>query len=420
MTRPERTGSRRFRSPSLSTLLIALPLFMAGAACSGDGGEGGPAADGGEAGSAVALTLDGSYAEPFSYLSSVREMPDGTVMAADPLGQVLLRLDMNAQSADTLGRVGEGPEEYEQPDQVYPLPGDSTLLVDLGNGRLTTLDPEGRFVDGMPIAQQTDSEGGGMMGMTVLMPRALDGRGRIYFSSTRGMDADPPDSTYVVRFDRATQALDTVAALWVPELQVERSGNNIRISNVQLQGQDDWAVGPDGSIAVVHRNGYSVAWIHPDGRVTQGPTPPFDEISPSQADKDAIVDERAATGLAVMMTAGGEGGMSMAMRRGGTPRFAGADDMPEQEWAEVFPPFREGASAVSPAGELWVERWGHTTDPRLFDVFDGQGVRIATVELPAGSRIIGFGDAGGARDVVYVTRMDEVGLWWLERYRIDR
>ena len=74
------------------------------------------------------------YEEAFSVVSTVRELADGGVLVADALGQVLVHLDMDAGTADTLGSVGEGPDEYRQPDAVWPLPGGRTLLVDLGNG----------------------------------------------------------------------------------------------------------------------------------------------------------------------------------------------------------------------------------------------------------------------------------------------
>ena len=75
-------------------------------------------------------------------VQTVRELPDGRVLVADPLGQVLVAIDMGAGTADTIGRRGAGPGEYDQPDAVSPLSGDSTLLVDLGNGRRSILGPD--------------------------------------------------------------------------------------------------------------------------------------------------------------------------------------------------------------------------------------------------------------------------------------
>lgn len=404
---PSRQGRRMIWLP----LALLLPV----SACSG--GEGGDRGKGSRtegAGTRLVLQLDATYPEPFSFLSGVRAMPDGTLLAADPLGQVLLRLDMESATADTLGRVGEGPEEYEQPDRVFPLPADSTLLVDLGNNRLTTLDPRGRFVESMPLTSPSDD---GMP--TVLLPRFLDAQGHLYFTGTRGMDADPPDSTYVLRYDRATATLDTVAPLWVPELQVERTGGRVRLVNTMLQGEDDWAVAPHGGVAVVRANGYSVDWYRPDGTVVRGPAVPHETLSPTRADKEAVLEEMTSQGLSMFMTRSSDGGTSMRMSRGGT---MGRSELSVEDfqWAETLPPFRNDRTLVSPEAEVWVQRMGHASDSTEFHVFDEQGRRTGTARLAPRRRIIGFGRNGEGQDVAYVTRTDEVGLTWLERYRILR
>ncbi len=399
--------------PTRCMIWLPLVLLLPVSACSGgEGGEGGRGeqAEGPE--NRLVLEHDATYPEPFSFLSGVRPMPDGTLMAADPLGQVLLRLDMEAGTADTLGRVGEGPEEYEQPDRVFPLPGDSTLLVDLGNNRLTTLDPHGRFVESKPLTSPSDQ---GMP--TVLLPRFLDARGHLYFTATRGMDAEPPDSTYVVRYDRATATLDTVAPLWVPELQVERSGGRVRLVNTMLQGEDDWGVAPDGGVAVVRANGYSVDWYRPDGTVVRGPAVPYQTLSPTRADKEAVLEEMTSQGLSMFMTRSSDGGTSMRMSRGGT--MGGSElSVEDFQWAETLPPFRSNRALVSPEGRVWVQRMGHASDSTEFHVFDEQGHWTGTARLAPETRLIGFGRNADGQDMAYVTRTDEVGLTWLERYRV--
>lgn len=90
------------------------------------------------------------------------------------------------------------------------------------------------------------------------------------------------------------------------------------------------------------------------------------------------------------------------------------------QWADVFPPFRPDRSLVSERGEVWVQRWLPVDEPEAMDVFDSEGTRVGTVALPSGSRIIGFGHGPGGDEVAYLTHTDEVGLVWLERYRVVR
>jgi hypothetical protein len=88
---------------------------------------------------------EATFPEGFSRLSGMRELADGRVMVADGLGQVLVIADLASGAADTIGAEGQGPDEYREPDGLFVLPGDSTLLVDLGNGRLTAIAPDGSF-----------------------------------------------------------------------------------------------------------------------------------------------------------------------------------------------------------------------------------------------------------------------------------
>lgn len=148
----------------------------------------------------AALHLEVTYPEPFSYVSSVRELSDGTILVADPISQVLLRIDLDAGTTDTLGRQGAGPQEYQEPDQVFPLPADSTLLVDLGNGRLTVIDPEGNFVGWTPMTTNSESA---PMGVRTVHPRFLDAAGNVYVTGPYDPEG-PPDSTVIHRIDRVS------------------------------------------------------------------------------------------------------------------------------------------------------------------------------------------------------------------------
>jgi hypothetical protein len=288
--------------------LALLLLVGAGVACSG-GESGGSRAS---AGTVATLEMDAAHPEPFSFLASVRELPGGVLLAADPLSQVVLRVDLNAGSADTLGRVGGGPGEYRQPDQVFPLPEDSTLLVDLGKGRFVVIAPDVSFLDGQSLA--VPREDGPPL---FILPRAVDERGRLYFTAGSAMGQGPPDSLAVVRYDRATTGMDTVARLWRPEARVQRSGGNVRMTGIMMEARDDWAVGPDGRVAVLRANGYSVDWHLPDGIVATGPQNPFEALPISQADKDAYLEETRSGGLMVMMTSSSSGESSTRMSRGG-------------------------------------------------------------------------------------------------------
>ncbi|MFC1659842.1 hypothetical protein ACFL3S_00065 [Gemmatimonadota bacterium] len=396
----------RNRMYAFLALLVVSPL------CASCGGGSDPGAGGAED---VFATLEraAAYPEPFSFLNGVREMPDGTLLAADPLSQVLLRLDLGASTADTLGQVGGGPDEYRQPDQVFPLPADSTLLVDLGKALLTVIGPDGVFHEGMQMARPAENGR-----LTVIMPRFVDEQGGLYFTGSRGMGQGPPDSTALLRFDRALDQLDTVATLWVPELQVTRSGGNVSVVPRMMEPRDEWAVGMDGSLVVVRASDYSVEWYHPDGQVVVGPPNAFETFSIGDSDKEAFLEDMTSGGITMMMTASQGGATSMQMSRGGGMGGGDGPSPADFEWAEVFPPFQPNRTLVSPDGHAWVQSWLPLGEQPRMEVFDHQGARAGHVEMPLSSRILGFGNTPDGGEVAYIVRTDDVGLRWLEQYRV--
>jgi len=383
-------------------LRILLTFFCLALMTSCGGGEAGkPTGDE----RLATLQLDATFPEGFGYLSGIRLLSDGRILAADPNSQVLLRLDLDAGTADTLGGHGKGPQEYEGPDQVFPLPGDSTLLVDLGNGRLTVVGPEGTFVDWTPMSNRNELAPGGIR---TVRPQFVDMAGNIYVTAPYWLEG-PPDSTAIHRVDRASGVETSVAWEWHPE-RVRRPRGAKR---PMLVLSDDWAVGADGRVAVVRSNGYSVDWYLPDGRVTQGAPYDVETFPVGPAEMEAQV-ERFAADATYTFAMVGEGGIQSQQTSRGLPPGT-TQEVDDFEWPEMLPVFWQGRTLVSPWGEAWVQRHMPAGGPGRIEVFDKQGIRLGYVELSPGSKVLGFGAGADAESIAYVAREDNMGLIWLER-----
>ncbi len=361
-------------------------------------------------------TPDATHREAFSSIGGIRELPDGRVLIADPLGQALVALDMATGRVDTLGRVGPGPGEYRQPDALFSLPGDSTLLLDLGNGRLTVLGPDLAFGETMPMVSGRPGPG---MGMSILIPRGSDSEGRLYFQPMGGMRPGRalPDSAPVARFDRSTKTTDTVAMVKLEERKTESSGGArnqaVRMRPTPMSPQDGWAVGWDGRVAVARAAPYRVDWVDTDGRTVQGPAIEYRPERVRQDDKAAWIERANSGGLNVRMQM--QNGQARAsFSRGGGGSDDPFDQIDEYEWPDVMPAFQASGLRISPEGHAWIERYGSAGSPPVYDVFDQQGERIGTVTLPEGRRVAGFG-----RGTVYLSFGDEFDLQYLERYRLS-
>lgn len=352
--------------------------------------------------------------ESYGLIQTVRELRDGRVVWADPLGQALVVGDLDHATADTLGRIGQGPAEYRQPDAVWPLPGDSTLLVDLGNGRLTVLDSGLSFGAAAPIGQGRPGPG-----MILALPRATDADGFLYVAgraAPRPGGGELPDSAPVLRLDRADWSVDTVAMVRTERVVVSTSGaagaQRVSLSLVPLSGADGWTVDPGGRVGIARVEDYHFEWIGPDGTVTAGSPVEVEPVRIAQAEKEEWARDgaRSGGGLSVSMSMDG-GGAQMAFRRGGgRPGEAGLD---QYEWPERKPPFYNEGLRVDGQGRAWVRRHVEAGEPPLYDVFGPDAAHLGSVRLPADRRLVGFG-AGR----LYAVYMDEFDLNTLERYAL--
>jgi hypothetical protein len=354
------------------------------------------------------------FPEDFGSIQTVRELRDGRLLVADPLGGELYLVDMDAGKRTVVGSKGQGPQEYMQPDAVWPLPGDSTLMVDLGNARLVTLAPDLSFRDTRPIAQGGFEPG---RPLVLAIPQGVDGAGNIYFRSLgRGLaGGEPPDSGTILKLPRAGGPAASVATFKLQGQKITRSGGadnqNVSMEPLPLTPEDAWGVAPDGSLVIARSGDYHLEWIAPDGKARRGPAVPFDAVRVGSADKEEFITESGRTGgIGVRITVE-DGRPSVSMQRGGPGGERREAD--RFTWPERKPAFVGGRVSVDAQGRAWVRVHVRAGAAAAYDVFDRTGNRVGTVTLDPGKRIVGF----GARSV-YVVSFDAYDLTYLERYAI--
>ncbi len=359
---------------------------------------------------------DATFSESFSTVRGLLELDDGKLLISDGLGQALMLVDLDAGTADTIGRVGGGPQEYRAPDGLWPLPGGSILLVDLGNGRLSVMNSAFEVGQTYPIMGASTRPGFG--GTLIRIPRGVDGTGKLYLQASGGMGPDGQlrDSATVVRWDPATDQVDTVAMVKEQDRELSTSGSpnnrNVSVSTIPLSPRDGWAASTDGRVALVRAGDYSVQWMHPDGTITQGPSNRYDPVRVGQAEKEAWVDQLGRNGLAISMMI--QNGQRRASFSRGGPSSRGQSGVDSYSWPDAMPAFDASGIRIDPNGILWVQRSGKVDAEVLFDLFDEQGNMVKQVTLPPGREIVGFG-----KGVVYTATADEFDLMWLERFRVE-
>lgn len=365
---------------------------------------------------------DIEYAEPFTLITGIRELRDGRVIAADAREKTVQLIDLKTGTAAKIGREGSGPGEFALPMRLLGLPGDTSAVYDPLNRRYLLIGPDGK----VGAFASYEAQEGTPARVRISIPRFIDARGRLYsvgpsFNINPTGPTSSADSAPILRLDRTTKKTDTVAFIRIPPVTVTTSGGgggqNVSVragGGNPFAATDDWAVLPDGRVAVLRVKDYHVDWYAPNGQRTSGPAIAFDKIKVTDEDKKQY-RERSASGAAgtaiVMSQRVGPGGASSSASVGAPTNV----QLPEPtDWPDVKPPFTANAAIGAPNGQVWVLRTRSAKDKiPTYDVFDASGKVVSRVALPADTRLIGFGNG-----TVYLARSDEDDLQYLQRYRM--
>jgi hypothetical protein len=341
----------------------------------------------------------------FSLIRGLRELPDGRVLVSDWIEEVVAVADFRSGSVRPLGRKGSGPLEYRLPGTLLALPGDSTLLLDEGNGRFAVIAPDLRIAR----SYANNRPGAGHS----IYPRAVDRQGRIYFTIPRWADRTPPggDSASVARWtpdgDRIERLVTVLGS--APRKNSRVPGH----PNIMFSPQDAWQADADGRIVVVRSDRYRIESHAPDGRVTGGPATPHTPLRTTRRDRTDFV-ARFLNSSAI--SGRGEGASGLAQLPAAMKSREAIERMVEtQDVAPVRPAFTDRGPSLAPDGLLWVERSVPSGAAPLYDRFDRNGLRRAPVTLPAGRRLIALGARG-----IYAAAVDADGIETLERYAVPR
>ncbi len=347
---------------------------------------------------------EAEFAESFDQILSLRELPGGRVLVTDLGPRTVVLANFTSGTVTTVGRNGQGPGEYQQPGDLIPARGDTTLVVDRASRRFLLIRPDGTMGTTVPFPEE-------LLGFPE--PRGMDSQGRVYFQSSAFGDPgaemqELPESVAVVRWQRGSARLDTVATVKIPSLKMQVSGSaNARAVMMRPQPyapQDEWRVASDGRVGVGRVGDYHVEWLGV-GTPVVGPAVPYQPVKVNAADRDAFLSGMRNTRNRITVNVGGGG-----RDRDVTPPVVEEEDF---DWPVVKPPFVGRASFMAPEGQLWLQRSNSIQDSTaVYDVFDTAGRQAAQVTLPRGRRLVGLGQG-----TLYATRTDTDGLQWLERYR---
>jgi hypothetical protein len=246
--------------------------------------------------------------EPFGAITSVRALADGRVLVNDGTRRRLLLMD---SALTTLGVVLDSLTEVEnaygtRSGALIPYRGDSTLFVDAATYAMLVIDPAGKIarVRSVPRAQDVNwyANPSGSTGLP-----GIDARGRLVYRIPAQPARptvppppnvpyipSPPDSAFVVGIHLDTRKVDTLAAVRttrvVTTVRQTSDGINVFQTANPLPLLDDWAVLPDGTLALVRGRDYRIEWLDSAGTVTSSEKLPFPWVRLTDEDKTRFID----------------------------------------------------------------------------------------------------------------------------------
>jgi hypothetical protein len=335
--------------------------------------------------------------EGFSGVSSVAELSDDLVLVTDFKDGEVFRVRWANGEQEPAARRGRGPLEYAQPGGIYPMRNGESWLIDQTQRRYLVFSAAGRPVRTAPFAAPS---GGGMM-VSSSDPHRLDGRGREIERERPGR-AGPTEFAALTR--RAGERVDTIAQLKNPEV-VANAATGMRVMmTVRFSPSDGFAITSEGDIAVVRADGYRVEWLLENGRRVAGQNVAYTPLPVTAADREAAEAARASIAIpgGVRITHTDQNGQ----QRESDPRSL----LPEVKLAEQKPAFDANRLYTDREHRLWVGRYTAHGAAEVYDIFDRSGVRVDRVSLPAGFKLVGFGERK-----IYVVREDGDGLQWMGR-----
>lgn len=359
------------------------------------------------------------HSEPFSSIGSLRELSDGRVLVTDIIEERILVLDLRRGRATSIGRIGSGPVEFSRPGPLLPAGGDTTWMLDSDNARLVRIHPDGTLGQSFSLLARegpfrTDESG---TRVTVDRPRSsihpqyIDPLGRMFEEKRVGVsqrsDRITRDSAAILRWDLTSGVADTLAWLYTASsfaTATARPPGRVAVFttsvHVPFNSRDAWAMGRDGSIAIVRAGEYHVEWITPDLRLIVGEPIPYERIRITESDREEAIGRTVAAAARAaerMPVDAAAPDLAPAMRR--------------MEWPGYKPPFT-GDPHVDPANRVWIPLTpSRVGDPVTYDVVDRTGRRVERVRMPPSTIIIGFGATS-----IYTRRLDDFDLQYLQRY----
>lgn len=328
----------------------------------------------------------GDEGEGFFGVTDLDVLVGNRIVVLDRDAKRVVVFDEDGGFLAQFGREGSGPGEFQWPMDLAPRPGGGVAVFDMMNRRLERFD-EALAPEAPDAMQGINYYGGGIgyAGSWMILPTVDYSvpapRPQVLLAITEA------DTVEVVQWTRETGGVITLESC------------GMQLSGIEpiFAPRTHWASAPGERLVVVMTNGYEVDVYGQPGYVLERRIRrEFPVIHATEPMARATIGDAMR-----VVAAGGE-------------RVCDAEEVVEKRgFAPEVPPIAE--LAVSPAGEIYLQRWAPDGEGRSIDVLSLDGEYLGT--LAPG---FPFPDAFLGEDRIVVEERDELDLSSVVVYRIGK
>ena len=315
----------------------------------------------------------------FDGIDDVTRRPDSTIIVADASASLRF-FDKHGQFLHAVGRRGAGPGEYRVISMMRHIHGDSLLIWDFGNLRVTVLAPDGKYERSMRSPGTLES----FFARDVFADGTLLGQHDEGFTQENSVTGVRQDTSAVVRAAPGSDLMDTLALVTTASSYVS-GGEHFLVRSIPYAAEIA-AIAAGGGAYIASTAQFDVDYYNPAGQLAR--IVRLDR-SPAAIDATARKDFIAAR---------------LAHARDDADRARIAASYEDLPFPDHFPAF--SALAVDVDSNLWVSSFT-TSDslPTPWTIFDPEGRLLAKTVTPAHFTVSEI----GSNDIIGV-RADSLGI----------
>ena len=330
--------------------------------------------------------VDGPAEYQLSEVRGAVRLADGGIVVAGADARELRFYDAEGTFVRRAGGPGGGPGEFQTLDGLLPYRGDSVAAWDARSRRLSVFAADGTLGRAVTVRELAGISswlrGTFADGSFVVEPAATAE------AFLRMQPGERRDTAAYLRYTAAGDPSGTVARLPDREVVVSRDGGVVSQENV-LFGRDSYLAAAGERAYAGSSDGFRLDVLDPQGR-------PLASIrragEPRPVRRGDLESARAEA-----RRRSEEASARVARITGAPPKAGPTPDLPARSTVPAF-----DALLVDAGGNLWVRE--HQVSPAesgRWQVFDGEGAWLGTVDTPAGLTLLQVGDdwvLGRARD----------------------